>query len=110
MFDFIINPLAGGKKGKKIKKALNAVEQRLNERKIEYRFHFTRYKRHATALTTELIENGATDIIVVGGDGTLHEVLNGFIDFNKTALGLIPCGTGNDFAFSLSLPKDPVNP
>ena len=108
MFDFIINPLAGGKNGKKIKKAIRAIENRLNERNIEYKFHLTRYKWHATALTTELIKNGATDIIVVGGDGTLHEVINGFTDFNKTALGLIPCGTGNDFAFALSLPNDPI--
>ena len=109
MLDFIINPLAGGKHGKKIKGALYAIEQRLNERKVRYRFHLTRYKKHATDLTTELIENGATDIIVVGGDGTLHEVVNGFTNFDKVSLGLIPCGTGNDFAFSLSLPKNPVD-
>ena len=61
-----------------------------------------------TLLTQEIIKNGATDVVVMGGDGTLHEVINGFSDFGKVNLGLIPCGTGNDFACALKLPKDPV--
>ena len=44
----------------------------------------------------------------MGGDGTLHEVINGFSNFDNVNLGLIPCGTGNDFASALKLPKDPV--
>ena len=106
--DIILNPIAGGKKGKKIKKALTQIEQRLAERKIEYKLHFTQYKGHATILTKQIIENGATDVIAMGGDGTLHEVINGFTNFDKVNLGLIPCGTGNDFASALKLPKDPV--
>lgn len=106
--DIILNPIAGGKKGKKIKKALAKIEQRLAERKVEYKLHFTEYKGHGTALTKEIIQNGATDVIVMGGDGTLHEVINGFADFDRVNLGLIPCGTGNDFASALKLPKDPV--
>ena len=79
--DIILNPIAGGKKGKKIKKALTQIEQRLAERKIEYKLHFTQYKGHATILTKQIIENGATDVIAMGGDGTLHEVINGFTNF-----------------------------
>ncbi|MBQ7348367.1 MAG: diacylglycerol kinase family lipid kinase [Clostridia bacterium] len=105
--DVIVNFSAGGKNGKKVKKALNIVEKRLKERKIEYNLHFTCYKGHGTVLTRELIENGATDIVIMGGDGSLHEVINGFSNFDKVNLGLIPCGTGNDFANALNLPKDP---
>ena len=44
--------------------------------------------------------------MVMGGDGTLHEVLNGISDFEKCSLGLIPSGTGNDFAVAAGIPKD----
>lgn len=107
MLDFIINPLAGGKKGKKVKRAVITVKETLEKANIPYALHYTEYQKHATEITENLIANGATDIIVIGGDGSLHEVLNGFSDFDKVALGLIPCGTGNDFAAAVNIPKDP---
>ena len=68
----------------------------------------TKRPNQATEMTETLIKNGATDIIVVGGDGTLHEVINGFSNFDKVNLGIVPCGTGNDFASALNLPLDPI--
>ncbi len=108
MFDFIVNPVAGGKRGKKIKNTLNLIKTYLKEHNVEYKIHFTEYKGHAKEIAKNLTENGATDVIVIGGDGTLHEVVNGFTNFDKVNLGLIPCGTGNDFAYALKLPNDPV--
>ena len=108
MLDFIINPFAGGKDGRKMKKVLYKVEKRLQERKVSYRIHKTTGARTATAITEKLIKDGATTIAVIGGDGTLHEVINGFSDFERVTLGIIPCGTGNDFAAALKLPSDPV--
>ena len=107
MLDFIINPLAGEKKGKKIKRATEIIKNKLGTAGIEYAFHYTEYAKHATELAASLIKNGATNIIVVGGDGTLHEVLNGFSDFDRVNLGLIPCGTGNDFANAVGIPENP---
>ena len=106
MLDFIINPIAGGKHGKKIKKVVGIIEQLLTQKGVDYRLHYTTHKGHAKMLTEELIESSATDIIVVGGDGTLHEVVNGFTDFNVN-LGLVPCGTGNDFASALGISLKP---
>lgn len=106
MLDFIVNPIAGGKHGKKTRNAVSVLESALAEKKIEYTIHFTRHKGHAGELTKALIEKGATDIIVVGGDGTLHEVINSFHSFDKANLGLIPCGTGNDFASAVKIPLD----
>nr|MBO4518182.1 YegS/Rv2252/BmrU family lipid kinase [Clostridia bacterium] len=108
MLDFIVNPLAGGKKGKKIKRTLSVIENRLQACAIPYALHYTEYPRHATELTASLIENGATAIIAVGGDGTLHEVINGFSNFDRVAMGVIPCGTGNDFASAVNIPEDPI--
>lgn len=105
--DIIVNKTAGGKHGKKVQKALTIVENRLKEKQIKYSVHFTEYKGHGTILTKQLIDNGATKIVVMGGDGTLHEIINGFDNFDNVTLGLIPCGTGNDFAHALNLPKDP---
>lgn len=106
MIDFIINPIAGDKTGKKMKVKLSKIENYLKSRSIKYKFHFTEYFKHATDITKTLIDNGATTIIVAGGDGTLHDVINGFSDFDKTVLGLLPCGTGNDFASAIGMPND----
>ncbi len=108
MIDFIVNPTAGGRDGKKIKKALPKIEKRLIERGVQYVIHMTKNVSQATEITDSLIKNGATCIVVVGGDGTLHEVINGFSNFEKVSMGIIPCGTGNDFASALGLPLDPV--
>ena len=106
MLDFIVNPLAGGKNGKKIKRAVTLITEKLKNLNMDFNFHYTEYPKHAVTLTQELIKAGATDIIAVGGDGTLHEVINGFSDFNRVNLGLIPCGTGNDFAAAVGIPED----
>ncbi|MBQ9513622.1 MAG: diacylglycerol kinase family lipid kinase [Clostridia bacterium] len=106
MLDFIINPIAGDKTGKKMKNKLVVIENYLKSKNADYRFHFTERFKHATEITKTLIENGAEKIIVAGGDGTLHDVINGFSDFDKTVLGLLPCGTGNDFAAAIGMPND----
>lgn len=108
MLDFIVNPAAGGQNGSKIKKVLALLQERLKKRNVKYVIHLTDAPHHATELTRQLIQNGATDIIAVGGDGTLHEVINGFDNFENVNMGIIPCGTGNDFATALNLPLDPV--
>ena len=108
MLNFIVNPTAGGKHGKKIKKCVQKLKSELDRKAIEHSFHFSDKKGGATILTKQLIEAGATDVIVVGGDGTLHEVINGFSNFESVNMGIVPCGTGNDFAFALNIPKDPI--
>ncbi len=45
-------------------------------------------------------------LLVVGGDGTINEVLNGITDFDRVRLGVIPTGSGNDFARNLGILRD----
>lgn len=104
MYNIIYNPLSGGGKKKKIHRRAFA---RLEERGAAYCVHETEKSGQAMHLARSLTEEGEGDIIVLGGDGTLHEVLCGFTNFDKCALGLIPAGTGNDFASFAGIPLEP---
>ena len=106
MIDIIVNPIAGDRSGKKVVAKMKAVSKRLEERKAEYTLHRIDESQRTRDYTADLIKKGATTIVAMGGDGTLHEVLNGITDFDKICLGLIPCGTGNDFAKHLNIPCD----
>jgi diacylglycerol kinase (ATP) len=60
-----------------------------------------------TQLARHAVESGASTIVAAGGDGTLNEVLNGLgPDFSRARLGLLPLGTGNDFARTLEIPTE----
>ncbi|MCD7729635.1 MAG: YegS/Rv2252/BmrU family lipid kinase [Clostridia bacterium] len=73
----------------------------------ECALHSTYHKGHAREIAEELTSSGEDcTIVVMGGDGTLHEVLNGIKDFEHCCLGLIPAGTGNDFAAAAKIPED----
>ncbi len=106
MLAIIVNPLAGGIK--KMTKNISLVEERLTNLNVDYKFYKTEKPKHATELTKQAISDGATTVVAMGGDGTLSEVINGLYDFDKITFGLIPCGTGNDFATHLNLPLDPL--
>ncbi|WP_366923454.1 diacylglycerol kinase family lipid kinase [Metallumcola ferriviriculae] len=69
--------------------------------------HETRYPGHATVLAQEAVKQGAKRLIAVGGDGTLNEAVNGLAG-SRVALGVIPTGTGNDFARSVGISADPL--
>lgn len=104
MFNIILNPNSGEGKKRKLQRA--ALE-RFRERGQDIRVIETEKPGQACILARELTEEASGDIVVVGGDGTLHEVVNGFTNFEKCALGLIPTGTGNDFAAAAGIPLDP---
>lgn len=103
MFHIIVNPIAGKKKALK---NLRVVERIFNERGIGYELHQSQDVHDAEAIARRLTEEGATDLIVLGGDGTLHETLNGLKDPTACRVGLIPSGTGNDFAERAGIPLD----
>ncbi|MCL2176406.1 MAG: YegS/Rv2252/BmrU family lipid kinase [Firmicutes bacterium] len=99
----IVNPVAGKGKGKK---ALKKLEKLLKKQSLDYVIHQTTKAGDATLFAEQLTAtNTQLSLIVVGGDGTFSEVLNGIINFDNITLGLIPSGTGNDFAFGLGISK-----
>jgi len=105
MIKIILNPKSGGGK---VKKVFEKIKPILDEKKVEYVVYETEKEKQAIYLANELTKEGACDIVVIGGDGTLNEVVNGFSNFENCRLGLIPAGTGNDFATGANIPKDPV--
>lgn len=94
MYHIIVNPQGG--KGKSLK-ALATVEEMFKNNNAQYVVHKTEYAGHATEIAKELSQNPDTNIVVMGGDGSFHEVLCGIDNFDNVTLGLIACGSGNDF-------------
>lgn len=68
---------------------------------------FTEKEGDAEVIAREAVQAGAGLVVAAGGDGTLNEVVNGLSeDFGRARLGLLPLGTGNDFARSINIPAD----
>ncbi|HJB85841.1 MAG TPA: diacylglycerol kinase family lipid kinase [Candidatus Dorea faecigallinarum] len=105
MYHFIVNPAARSGLGKETWRELRPL---LDQKELPYQVHFTRYQTHATKIAKEITSDGARHtLIVLGGDGTVNEVLNGICHLSQTELGYIPLGSGNDLARGLGLPADP---
>lgn len=101
----LINPKAGRGRGQVVQAA---IEQELINRKIDYVLETTQVNQEKVVEQTQSCINGNYDLIIVaGGDGTINQVVNGIAGYN-IPLGVIPCGTGNDFAAALGMPRDPV--
>lgn len=106
MYYFIINPLSSSGHGLNLWQEAAEI---LNEKNIEYEAFFTEYKGHAMELAKQIAALSLPCTLgVLGGDGTLNEVINGLMqtDFSHITLGYIPTGSGNDFARGLGLPTD----
>lgn len=103
----IVNPSSGGghfhKKWEKIQQLLNVYQ-------IDYSFSFSEYSKHEIQLVDIAIKQGFRKIISVGGDGTLHYVVNGimqqrYIKTSNIKVGVIPIGTGNDWIKTYNIPN-----
>jgi diacylglycerol kinase (ATP) len=92
----ILNPEASGGAGIRV---WPEVESELARRRIDFTLLRTEGPGHAVALSREVARLGAIRILVVGGDGTVHEVANGLLDspYQPPPLAVVPVGTGNDF-------------
>ena len=100
-YHIIYNPNAnlGGAKG-----YLDTFCDILKAKGVEYTIHETARRGHATEITREIIAGGAKYIVIMGGDGTVHEVVNGYREGDNVVFGIIPAGTGNDVATMLNIP------
>ena len=106
MITFIVNEASGRGRGGKIWRVLR---REMLEQELPFRAWCTRSPGEATALAQLACQDAQElqKLVVVGGDGTVNEVLNGISDFAQIALGVVPIGSGNDFVRGLGLPRDP---
>ncbi|TKC15864.1 diacylglycerol/lipid kinase family protein [Robertmurraya kyonggiensis] len=103
----IINPQA---KNGYSKKVWLDVEKELQSRQIPYTAFNTEYPGHARELARSICKETKHEdkavIVVIGGDGTLHEVINGTVGAKNVSVGFIPGGSGNDFSRGYGIPKN----
>ncbi len=107
----VVNPhSAGGRTGA----AWPALEAELRRAGVEFDVHRTGARGEATEVTRAALAGGASRIVACGGDGTLNEIVNGFLDpdgrpvATDAVLAVLPSGTGGDFAKSAGIPSDPA--
>lgn len=104
----IVNPTAGNGAAKK--KWLPVFNE-LTKQNFVFDFEITQYKKHVSVLIKKAIDQGITKFICVGGDGTLHNIVNGILNLNpvnisEIKIGIIPIGTGNDWIKTYKISKD----
>lgn len=107
MYHVIVNPASRSGKARKI---WIKIEQELIAKQIPYETYFTKAAGDATAYAEALTDNvdGAhVNLLVLGGDGTVNEVINGIRDVDKTRVGYIPTGSSNDLARDLRISSKP---
>jgi YegS/Rv2252/BmrU family lipid kinase len=107
-FYVILNPIAGRGSAARAWPAVRAVLERAGAR-VE--LAATSRRGHAMELAEAASNAGWPAVLAVGGDGTVHEVANGLLrasggDVTRAAMGIVPVGSGNDFALLAGLPRD----
>ena len=106
----IVNPRSG--RGK-VRAHLVEIERILTDAGLSYRIVRTTHPGHATEAARDALDRGERYLVAVGGDGTVHEVVNGMIADDRpvaedAVLGVVAAGSGCDFARSFGLPGDAV--
>lgn len=96
----IVNPVAGHGRSPRF---LSELKSCLQARGLKWDFFETNRPGHARELAEEMVRQGSNRLVVMGGDGTISEVMNGILG-SDLELGVISVGTGNDVARSLGLP------
>src|SRR6202521_3404256 len=104
----LYNPLSGHRRGRRLADVESALSV-LRSAGVEASAAPTRAASDATDQTKQAIAEGYDTIFACGGDGTVHDVLQGLVGAD-TALGIIPLGTANSLAHDLRLPLSPADP
>lgn len=106
MYHIIVNPASKSGKGNKI---WDEVEKAFKDASVEYQVHFTKAEGDAECFAKKLTRNieDSVNLVVLGGDGTLDEVVNGIVEYERVRVGYIPTGSSNDFARDVKLTIEP---
>lgn len=103
MYIIIVNNMAGKGKGLQL---LRSLEKEPMYKRLNCRSFLTEFSGHAEKIASQVAgmqNDKLKGVIVIGGDGTFHEVMNGLTNFPSVPLGFLPEGSGNDFARGIGL-------
>ncbi len=105
---FIVNGNAGVGRKKSIWK--HVLKPELIRRGVHFHQYECSYPGHGTKIASQIMaeHTGQLMLIVVGGDGTFNEVLNGITDFERVTVSYIPAGSANDLGYALGISSDPL--
>lgn len=98
----IVNPISGRTSKARVRESILG---NIDTTKYEVAIEMTQRPGHATELAAKAVEDGVEVVVAVGGDGTVNEVAKALVG-TSTALGIIPCGSGNGLARHLHIPMD----
>ena len=99
---FIVNPISGTQDKQEI---LNLIEEKIDKDAFDVTICKTQYAGHAFDIASEAVKNHVDFVVAIGGDGTINEIGRALIH-TETALGIVPCGSGNGLARHLHIPMD----
>ncbi|HQR93817.1 MAG: diacylglycerol kinase [Bacteroidetes bacterium 24-39-8] len=100
---FLVNPISGNTKKDDILKFIHAE---LQGKDLEFEFLFTNANGNYDDIVDRIARDGITDIVMIGGDGTVNQVVNALRD-QPVQFGIIPLGSGNGLALAAGIPKKP---
>ena len=99
---FIINPISGKAQHKGLE---SRIEKLLDLNKFDFDYLYTERAKHATELAQQAAHENIDVVVAVGGDGTMNECAKGLLG-SQTALAVLPCGSGNGFAFYFGMERN----
>ena len=99
---FILNPISGTHNKNMIPEYIDEI---ISKDDFDYEIRTTEYAGHAAEIAHDCVEQQVDVVVAVGGDGTVNEVARS-LTHSQTALGIIPCGSGNGLARHLCIPLD----
>lgn len=102
---FIINPISGVGRHKTIEKL---IDHKLDKNSFDYELAYTKASKHAIELSARGVKENFDTIVAVGGDGSVNEVGRSLVG-TKSALAILPCGSGNGTSRHLEIPMNLVN-
>ena len=100
---FIVNPISGTQEKEQI---IALINEYLDIDKYTFQIIYTQYAGHAEKIASQCAEDSHFAVVAVGGDGTVNEVARA-LTHTHTALGIIPCGSGNGLARHLQISMQP---
>jgi len=102
---YLVNPISGTTKKDLL---VNNIKKQTAARGIAFEVAHTTASGNYTLHKEKIVEEQFTDVVIIGGDGTVNQIVNNFRDIPHLQFGIIPLGSGNGLANAAGIPKKPL--